>query len=385
MGRHRIIPTKAQLMELLNAMYTCGWTCEASGQQPYYEIAARLGVPSVLILSMVQWALPKKRGDGTELSKYLQKKGAELILAKHYQEEKPETPAVIEPQSSMEVVKVENQYEELQPGDVYINGSTPVTDSRTVAHVFGKEHRNVLDSIRKIISGAAYFSAAEKHFSLSNYYNEQGQKQPMYVMDKDGFTLLAMGFSGEKAMEFKLKYIEKFNEMEKKLRPNGMTMTEIVAANANRLVEMERKQLRHQAELNDHSVRIETVEHKVDENSHKIDHISSMLNDGTYNDDTITAQILGYRSAQAFHKAYKELGVLKVDEREGYPKWMLTSKYYEELKPYSRYLPAKNTNHEVITTKDGVIIQRLQFNSEGVERLRNIRSKLTGEIQWNNQ
>ena len=53
---------------------------------------------------------------------------------------------------------------------------------------FGKEYRNVLDSINKIMSGPAYISAGENHFSQSTYYDEQGKPRPMYVMDKDGFS-----------------------------------------------------------------------------------------------------------------------------------------------------------------------------------------------------
>lgn len=54
-------------------------------------------------------------------------------------------------------------------------------------------------------------------FSESTYLNEQNKEQPMFVMNQDGFTLLAMGFNGKKAMEFKLKYIEAFNAMKKQI------------------------------------------------------------------------------------------------------------------------------------------------------------------------
>lgn len=40
----------------------------------------------------------------------------------------------------------------------------------------------------------------------------------MYIMNRDGFSLLAMGFTGKKALEWKLKYINAFNEMERQLR-----------------------------------------------------------------------------------------------------------------------------------------------------------------------
>src|SRR5690554_5793386 len=49
-------------------------------------------------------------------------------------------------------------------------------------------------------------------------YENRGKQYPMYYMNRDGFTLLAMGFTGKKALEFKLKYIEAFNRMEQQLK-----------------------------------------------------------------------------------------------------------------------------------------------------------------------
>ena len=55
-------------------------------------------------------------------------------------------------------------------------------------------------------------------FHKTTYINEQnGQSYPMYLMNRDGFSLLVMGFTGAKALEWKLKYIEAFNAMEKEL------------------------------------------------------------------------------------------------------------------------------------------------------------------------
>ena len=54
-------------------------------------------------------------------------------------------------------------------------------------------------------------------FVESTYLNKQKHEQPIFYMNRDGFTLLAMGFTGKKAMQFKLKYIEAFNAMERQL------------------------------------------------------------------------------------------------------------------------------------------------------------------------
>lgn len=80
-----------------------------------------------------------------------------------------------------------------------------------VAEKFGKEHRNVIKSIRNL---TAENLAVKNMFVETTYLNERNQYQPMYVMNRDGFTLLAMGFTGQKALQFKLDYISAFNKME---------------------------------------------------------------------------------------------------------------------------------------------------------------------------
>lgn len=90
----------------------------------------------------------------------------------------------------------------------------PVASSRQVAENFGKEHKDTLESIRQIL--AAENSATKSMFYETTFEN-RGKQYPMYLMNRNGFTLLAMGFTGKAALEWKLKYIAAFNEMEKKL------------------------------------------------------------------------------------------------------------------------------------------------------------------------
>lgn len=91
-----------------------------------------------------------------------------------------------------------------------------VTTSLKVAEVFEKEHKHVLDAVRKLFT--AENSAVKQMFQESTYLNERNQSQPMFIMNRDGFTLLAMGFNGKKALDFKVKYIEAFNKMEAELK-----------------------------------------------------------------------------------------------------------------------------------------------------------------------
>lgn len=90
----------------------------------------------------------------------------------------------------------------------------PVVSSRQIAESFGKEHKNVLQTIDNM---TAENSALLQMFHLSEYTTSQNKKLPMYLMNRDGFSLLVMGFTGKAALEWKLKYIQAFNEMEKKL------------------------------------------------------------------------------------------------------------------------------------------------------------------------
>ena len=94
-----------------------------------------------------------------------------------------------------------------------------VTTSLKIAEVFGKEHKHVLDAVRKLFT--AENSAVKEMFQESTYINERNQSQPMFVMNRDGFTLLAMSFNGKKALDFKVAYINAFNSMEKTIK-NGL-------------------------------------------------------------------------------------------------------------------------------------------------------------------
>lgn len=91
-----------------------------------------------------------------------------------------------------------------------------VVSSRDVAETFGKGHYHVIEDIRKIIAELSNPEISGL-FNESFYVASNGKKNPMFYMTRDGFTLLVMGYTGEKAMRFKLAYIKQFNAMEKAL------------------------------------------------------------------------------------------------------------------------------------------------------------------------
>lgn len=100
---------------------------------------------------------------------------------------------------------------------VQARGGKAFANSRDVAAFFGKQHGHVMRDIDNLI-------ASEPGLGLSNFgytpYVEpsNGQTYRSFDMDRDGFTLLAMGFTGPKALKWKLRYIEAFNQMEAELR-----------------------------------------------------------------------------------------------------------------------------------------------------------------------
>ena len=132
----------------------------------------------------------------------------------------------------------------------------PVTTSRAVAEQFGKQHKHVLEAIdelmaqldqptfrpvdpvsneRKIAPVEGENEAdnitvlpsptsdfAAQNFLLTEYKDGKGELRPEYLLTRDGFTLLAMGFTGAKALTFKVAYINAFNHMEQLLR-GGIT------------------------------------------------------------------------------------------------------------------------------------------------------------------
>ncbi len=96
-----------------------------------------------------------------------------------------------------------------------VNG-VPMVSSLDVAEKFEKPHADVLKAIRKLLADLPK-EFNEGNFSLVEYVDDKGEKRPMYNLTRDAFSLLAMGFTGKKALAWKVKYIEAFNAMEAEL------------------------------------------------------------------------------------------------------------------------------------------------------------------------
>ena len=90
-----------------------------------------------------------------------------------------------------------------------------VTSSKDVSKSFEKQHYHVIRDIEEMKKDVSNFGAM---FYESEYKDTYGRSQKMYLMNRDGFSLLAMGFTGTKALEWKLEYIDAFNQMESELK-----------------------------------------------------------------------------------------------------------------------------------------------------------------------
>ena len=126
---------------------------------------------------------------------------------------------------------------------IYEYGGEPVTTSRAIAEQFGKQHKHVIQSIESIVAelngnGLNFEPVNEpnfrpvnrefaaRNFFLTEYTDEKGERRKQYILTRDGFTLLAMGFTGAKAMQFKVAYINAFNRMEQLIRGKGAGLLE---------------------------------------------------------------------------------------------------------------------------------------------------------------
>ena len=91
----------------------------------------------------------------------------------------------------------------------------PITNTLLVAEKFGKQHKYVIEGVKHIISSA---ENSAQFYHLSSYVDSTGKSNKMYVMNRDGFSLLVMGFTGSEALKFKISFIEAFNKMEEHIK-----------------------------------------------------------------------------------------------------------------------------------------------------------------------
>lgn len=118
---------------------------------------------------------------------------------------------------------------------IALHDGQPMTTSLDVAEKFGKLHLHVLRDIRRILEVAPK-GFTESNFGFSDYLDPTGRTLPMYRITRDGFALLAMGFTGAEALAWKIRYIEAFNQLEQQTRRQAMIIADLRSSLNERLL-----------------------------------------------------------------------------------------------------------------------------------------------------
>ena len=204
----------------------------------------------------------------------------------------------------------------------------PLTNSKLVAEVFGKEHKHVREAIKKLITTAEN-STVQQMFSESTYLNEQNKEQPMFLMNQDGFTLLAMGFNGKKAMEFKLKYIEAFNAMKRQIEQSKPSVPQTYLEALKSLVKAEEEKQQLALENKKQQEQIITISktnmelgNKITEMLPKVSYYDKILQSNA----TMTVTQIAQDYGMSAMKLNKELEAMKIQHKVR-GQWILYGKF----------------------------------------------------------
>ena len=137
-----------------------------------------------------------------------------------------------------------------------------VVSSREVAERFEKRHDNVLMAVKETVKGLLENEDTPSMFFKTTYTHEQnGQKYPEYLMTRDGFSLLAMGFTGAKALQWKIKFINMFNRMEAELKKTQASyQIDDPIARAERWIEEQREKQAALLALEEAKPKVETYD-----------------------------------------------------------------------------------------------------------------------------
>ena len=183
-----------------------------------------------------------------------------------------------------------------------ISNGQPTASSRDIAEHFGKRHDHVLRDIETLGKDLPNFGEMFFDTEIPDSY---GRQQRAYLMNRDGFTLLAMGFTGKEALEWKVKYMNAFNAMEQEIRnPKPMTANEMFAMQAQINLESERK--------------LAALEGKVDETNRKFDAVTTFVTSPLTDADTWQERMTHHirRAVEEFGLNYQQFHAKLYEELE---------------------------------------------------------------------
>jgi Rha family phage regulatory protein len=165
---------------------------------------------------------------------------------------------------------------------VWVEEGVGWTGSRDVAAYFGKPHRQVLRDINKLEIGT---DLCRSWFRPALYQDSYGREQPSVDMTKDGFTILAFGFTGAKALAFKKKYIETFNRMAEAIESGAVaqgivTFDQLLAAIREFVAPLAVRHDHHDRAISVVADNVDKLSVTVDEMSERVGQIENKLNRG---------------------------------------------------------------------------------------------------------
>lgn len=193
-----------------------------------------------------------------------------------------------------------------------ISNGQPTASSRDIAEHFGKRHDHVMRDIDEIVMGLPKIGDTPMFFKTTYIHPQNGQEYPMYLMNRDGFTLLAMGFTGKEALEWKIKYINAFNSMEQELRnPKPMTANEMFSLQAQINLDNER-------EIKELKGRTAENEKRLDETNRKFEAVTTFVTSPLTDADTWQERMTRHirRAVEQFGLNYQQFHAQLYDELE---------------------------------------------------------------------
>lgn len=228
----------------------------------------------------------------------------------------------------------------------------PLTNSKLVAEVFGKENRNVVRDIKNLIEGGVLKNEQTPMFEETTYINEQNkQSYPMFIMNQDGFTLLAMGFNGKKAMEFKLKYIEAFNAMKRQIEQSNPSVPQNYLEALKSLVKAEEEKQQLALENKKQQEQILTISktnmelgNKITEMLPKVSYYDKILQSNA----TMTVTQIAQDYGMSAMRLNKELESMRIQHKVR-GQWILFAQFLEGGYVHSRAVDIirKDGQHDV--------------------------------------
>lgn len=228
-----------------------------------------------------------------------------------------------------------------------------LTNSLLVAEKFEKNHYDVLEAIRALLVStensvqtenkqlSEMFLLVEYDVPLNNGTNAT-RKNPMYIMNRDGFTLLAMGFTGSKALQFKMEFITAFNKMESMLKSDDYILMRSQQILQKRIEIAEHKALMLQAQNEQLTETVTIQSTQLKQSAPKVEYFDKALSSsGTYTATQIGKEF-GW-GGETLNRKLKEMGIQYKQNGQ----WLLYAKY--DGKGYTKSIPRTFTRTDGTT------------------------------------